>query len=162
MPNFYKKVHGLITQRGFDSIIINRVDIPKVIGGRLIGPNNINIAYSYNGGLRHPGKDCFVFKRSIIPKMKLNNAFVGFAPIGTVIMSQIFKNTDDGKFLWLTNGTDIKNRMTFHIGRDLAHLSDDLSEYRAYNMLQSKELINKKFVISMCNFDLKNNNGIIL
>jgi|7_EtaG_2_1085326.scaffolds.fasta_scaffold09550_2 hypothetical protein len=162
MPNFYKRIYNLITKKNIESIIINRVDIPKVIKGQVIGPSNIGLAYSYSGGLWHPGKDCFVFKRSIIPKMKLNNVFIGFAPIGVTVLSQIYKNTDEGRFLWIADAIPEKNRFTFHIGRDRSHLDSELLEYRKYNRIQADGLIDKQFVGKTCNKDIKKMGRVIL
>ena len=162
MPNFYKRVYNLITKRNFQSIVINRVDIPKVLGRGVITKDNLNSAYLYTDGLWHPGWDCFVFKRSIIPKMRLNNVFIGFAPIGKTVLSQIYEHTRSGKLLWVTNALLEKNKFTFHIGRDRSHLGSELVEYREYNESEASSLINKELVAAIYGRDIKKIGRLVL
>lgn len=129
-PDFYLRIAALI-QEGYDAICVNRIDLPKEAYGVLIDDNHFELALTLSGQ-RHQGIDCFVFKRSMVPKLKLGNVYIGFPPVGQVLKTQIESNAQ--KFVWITEET-----LTFHIGRDNAWKHSQ-SPYRQENMTQAEGL----------------------
>ena len=109
-PNFYIYVNDLIN-KDVDAFCINRRTLPKEYNGILIDETNFELCYLMNGD-SHPGIDCFVFKREIVPLLTLNNVFVGFPPIGKVLKSQIDRNSKN--YQWFKYA-----RVTFHLGNDV-------------------------------------------
>jgi hypothetical protein len=110
-PNFYLNVQDLI-EKGYDAFCINRRELPKVHDGILIDETKLELAYSLDG-TEHPGIDCFVFKREIVPALKLGNVYIGYPPVGLVLKTQIERNS--ARFKWLKD-----ERLTFHLGSDRA------------------------------------------
>lgn len=108
-PNFYLRVKELI-DKGYDAITINRVDIDKFHENILLDDTKIDLICSLKG-LKHPGIDCVVFRREIIPKLKLNNVMIGFPPVGQVLKTQVENHSK--RQVWIKN-----ERLTFHIGQD--------------------------------------------
>ncbi|MCP3932322.1 MAG: hypothetical protein GY705_24890 [Bacteroidetes bacterium] len=133
-PNFYLEVMQFIEQ-GFDAFCINRRDIPKKYRNILIDADNLELGYMIKG-LKHPGVDCFVFKRDIVQKLLLNKVFVGFPPVGNVLKSQIKQQSK--KFAHFKNAY-----LTFHLGRDRAWKSGN-SPYHIENLNQARGLYKKK------------------
>lgn len=133
-PNFYSEIAAMIS-KGHDAICINRRTLPKSYRGILLDEKSIETIHGLKG-VRHPGIDCFVFRRDCIPEMELNNVFVGFPPIGQVLKCQIERHSSS--FRW------VKNRvLTFHIGSDSTWTGRDI--YRTQNFLQAKGLYSKCF-----------------
>ncbi len=73
MPSFYNYIKKLILQ-GHDAIYINRENLPKEYNGVRLDESNLDLCYKVSG-TPHVGIDCFVFKRSIVTKLNLRNAF---------------------------------------------------------------------------------------
>ncbi len=110
-PHFYIKVMDMI-DRGYDAFFINRRDLPKEYEGVLLDESKIELIFVIEG-VKHPGIDCFVFKREIVPSLSLGNVYIGYPPVGQVLKTQIETNSK--------NCTWIKDkRLTFHIGSDQA------------------------------------------
>lgn len=110
-PQFYLQVIDLINQ-GYDAFCINRRDLPKKYKGVFLDDNDIAHIYSTEGkGIKHPGIDCFIFKRQIVPSLELGNVYIGFPPVGQVLKSQVEKNSNN--FSWIKG-----KAWTFHIGID--------------------------------------------
>ena len=107
--HFYIKVKEML-QMGYDALCINRLDLPKEHNGIKLDVNTIELIKKA-GGRKHPGIDCFVFKREIVPKLDLNNVYVGFPPVGQVLKTQIESNSSN--FYWVKD-----HPLTFHIGFD--------------------------------------------
>ena len=140
MPTFYKNIYDLITKDGFESMVINRVDISKFARrDEPFGLRNIDAAYrrSNVAGEWHSGKDCFVFKRDMIPKYNLKNIIVGIDKIGICLMSEIYKYTPEKKFLWIADGTRPENRFTFHLGNDMSYRGPRFKGYRGHNIQEA-------------------------
>jgi hypothetical protein len=124
-------------EKGFDAFCINRRDLPKEYAGQLLSVQNIEGVFEVPG-TSHQGIDCFVFKRDIIPHMNLGNVFVGYPPIGLLLMTQM-KNLSQN-FTWFKN-----EKVTFHLGSDLAwksagetYKNNNLSKYWLENINQAK------------------------
>lgn len=134
---FYMNIAKLI-QQGYDGLCIHRTDIPKdVCGiGRLdVGLMDIIVRVN---GKEHPGHDCFVFKRSIVPNMNTGNVFIGYPPVGKTVRHQIK--------LGCSNMAELHSNthMTFHLGEDTSWNSRNKinHEYRRLNK-QLAKLINE-------------------
>jgi len=114
-PNFYDFVEEKINE-GFDALCINRRDMPKKVTGEIIDEHNFQKVFDLKG-IFHPGKDCFVFKRSLVSRMKLGNVFLGAPPVGGFLLDNIKRNATN---FTLINGTSIAvpRLVTFHLGRD--------------------------------------------
>lgn len=110
-PNFYLEVKEYISQ-GFDAFCINRRDLPKEYRGIALDENTYELCCMIDG-VKHVGIDCFVFKRDIVPSLKLGNVFIGYPPVGKVMKTQIELNS--ANFHWIKDA-----RITFHLGRDNA------------------------------------------
>ena len=110
-PDFYIKVFEFI-KNGYDAFCINRTNLPKKIDGVLLDKDNIELIFTLRGkGDAHRGIDCFVFKRQIVPLLDLGNVFIGYPPVGQVLLTQIKNNSK--RFKWFKNES-----ITFHIGKD--------------------------------------------
>ncbi len=110
-PSFYLRVKELI-DLGFDAFCINRRDLPKTLRGTVLDEKAIDLIFSTEGkGIAHPGIDCFVFKREIVPHLQLGNVYVGFPPVGQVLKTQIQRNAEN--FTWIKG-----KAWTFHLGLD--------------------------------------------
>lgn len=107
-PYFYMYVKQLI-EFGWDGICINRKTLPEFL--EFVSELNVNylpIIYSIEGK-RHPGIDCFVFRRDIYPNFKLGNICIGVDGIGAVLKDNIKKFSNN--FMW---GKNVNT--TFHLG----------------------------------------------
>jgi len=133
-PDFYIQIYKILND-GYDAIIVNRRDIPKGKGEVVFTSDDLKEIYSMPGK-RHPGKDCFIFRRDIFKKLILKNVCIGAPPIGSVLAGQIQRNSNNLKFI--KNG--VKNKMTFHLGSDRAWKNSDNKEIIQYNKEQGSGL----------------------
>lgn len=111
--DFYKRIATLIDE-GYDGLCIHRQDYPKKIGPHVLSVNTMNLIYGINNGKIHPGHDCMVFKKSMFHKLTLGNVFIGYPPVGSVLCTQIKRNSK--KYKELTSHC----KMTFHLGSDVS------------------------------------------
>lgn len=137
-PNFYDFVAEKLNE-GFDALCINRRDMPKKVDGELIAEHNFQKLLDLEGTF-HPGKDCFVFKRSSFNRMEFGNTFIGTAPIGQVMLKQIQKTANN--FHWVNRTKKSSTLNTFHIGSDRAW-NNPKCQYWLENVRQA-ELIGTK------------------
>ena len=105
-PDFYLKVNSFIDQ-GLDAFIINRRRLPENVGES----NKLNDIFQLKGKT-HPGFDCFVFKRSLLPQFKLENICIGVPFIGITLSQNIFALAEKYKIF-----TD--EILTFHLGEEI-------------------------------------------
>ena len=129
-PNFYVIVNEYIS-KGLDAFCINRRDLPKEYKGILLSEDTYELCCMLEG-IKHIGIDCFVFKREIVPSLKLGNVFIGYPPVGKVMKTQIEINSQN--FDWIKDA-----RATFHIGRDNAW-KNHKSTYGNENLKQAEGL----------------------
>jgi hypothetical protein len=129
-PDFYLKVSDLILD-GYDAFCINRRDLAKSYKGVLLDDEKLELAFTIDGEA-HPGIDCFVFKREMVPSLSLGNVYVGFPPVGEVLKTQIESNSK--KFLWVKD-----QQYTFHLGSD-RYWSKLRGDYPRENMKQADGL----------------------
>lgn len=106
-PHFYSFVNFQIN-RGLEAFIINRRTIPRTFS-RI---DELPLMYSCVGK-KHPGYDCFVFKREFIERMILHSICIGAPYIGLAlylnlrVLARTFKVFED-------------EHLTFHIGDEKA------------------------------------------
>lgn len=117
-----RRFYQIVAQRiasGSDAFTIDRRDLPKEVGGVVLDENTMDLIYRQRG-VRHPGTDCFVFRRDIVPDLDLGLVFVGYPPIGGHLRNAILKNARsfrrfrNGKWFWP------RLPVTFHLGSDRA------------------------------------------
>ncbi len=153
MPHFYVAIKNIINQ-GFDAFIINR----RTISETYKSVEQIPLMYA-DLGTKHPGCDCFVFKRSAYKNYKFGSACIGANLIGKILATNLICNADNFIFL-----KDL--HLTFHIGDDRSWRNTTLHDYTLHNLQEmnkivayySKEKKLKKHPI-IDDFFVKNNNG---
>jgi hypothetical protein len=105
MPYFYEAVNSTI-DAGYDAFVINRRMIPE----EYVSIEQIPLMFSQIGE-KHPGYDCFIFKKSLYPKFQLGNACIGANLIGRVLIVNLICHAK--KFTVIAD-----QHLTFHIGDD--------------------------------------------
>lgn len=123
MPHFYLTVEKIIRQ-GYDGFIINRRTLPDTYRS----VTQLPLMYAELGG-RHPGHDCFVFKRKSYPEYILGNACIGAKRIARVLMGNVIafsKKYNEFK----------KLHATFHIGDDQAWNNPVYNDYYYHNLIE--------------------------
>ena len=122
--SFYNTVAEIIETHGFAAFTVNRRSIPRSPpmtqghsnNATLITDKDLDLVYAMiPRGAFHPGKDCFVIRRDLIPQLTLGSLFLGFPPWGKAL-DHILKS--------LVNATQHHNyksdlNVTFHLGNDL-------------------------------------------
>ncbi len=104
-PDFYNKVYRKL-EEGFDGLCINRTTLADGV----YTAKDLNRLYDLEGQ-PHEGIDCFILKRTLIPKLVLKESIVGTGPVGLILASNLLHVCS--KFIWVTDG-----KYTFHIGDD--------------------------------------------
>ena len=143
-PNFYDRIFDLLCE-GYDGLAINREDVSKEIDGHVLAEKDIHKIWGLPGK-RHMGVDCVVFASHLFPKMEFGSVFVGAPPVGAVLLSQVRRNAK--KFKWIKN-----ERLTFHLGEDLAWMSESAKIYHIANKIEAKGLRDDVFretLLSRC------------
>lgn len=126
-PDFYIQIHQLI-QEGFDALIINRRTIPK----HYHRIEQLPEMYK-ESGKRHPGQDCFVFKREAFPHFILNWTCIGSLAIGKVMAMNMMAHAARFKVF-----TDL--HISFHIGEDRVWAKEEMHDYRQHNITQALKI----------------------
>jgi len=139
MPYFYVTV-GSIIEDGYDAFTINR----RTISEKYKNVDQICLMYSQIGE-KHPGYDCFVFKRSLYPNFRLGKACIGANWIGRLLITNLICNAN--RFHEFEN-----LHMTFHIGDRREWKTPEHYDYDSHN---NEELSN----ILEHYKDLKKNQG---
>ncbi|MFM1874517.1 MAG: hypothetical protein RL266_254 [Bacteroidota bacterium] len=121
-PQFYCKVVEFI-KAGHDAFMINRRRIPA----NYDSAEQINEMYAEKG-LKHPGFDCFVFRRDLYPKFSLANVCIGVPFIEITLSQNLFCFAKNPKVF-----TD--EHLTFHIGMEIFKKRAP-KEYLDYNRTQ--------------------------
>lgn len=134
-PYFYRLV-AAITRQGYDAFIINRRTIP----GHYKGIDEIPLMIA-EVGETHPGWDCFIFRRTLYPHFRLEQAIIGTDWIGRMMIANMA--TLARRF------TVFKNlQATFHIGDDRVWKAGDVSDYAEHNREECRktlEYFDKRF-----------------
>ncbi len=126
MPYFYNAV-AIHLRNGCDSMVINR---------RTIFPDASELKYldvMYSSiGNRHPGYDCFVFRKDRVEKFNVGNLCLGLPGFDWAMALN----------LWYRGGTNLglyDHHLTFHIGDDRKWTSEAMSEWQRLNYEQILE-----------------------
>lgn len=105
MEPFYVALDRLVT-RGYDAFDITRRTIPD----HYRSPDQLQMMYA-EVGTPHIGWDCFVFHRSLYPKLVLKNLFIGAPGFDTVLVESL--RVHARRFEHFT-----RLHLTFHLGDD--------------------------------------------
>lgn len=127
LPHFYVSAAALLNTH--DSLVINR----RTIGGHYAGVSEIPLMYT-DIGMKHPGRDCFIFRRDMVPKMQLGTACIGARHIAFVMYLNLLAHSTS--LLELTDA-----HCTFHIGDDRAWKADRNQPYTLHNQAQATALL---------------------
>ncbi len=134
-PNFYNWIVKTI-ESGCDAFIINR----RTISAKYSHPSELPEMFEETG-IKHPGYDCFVFKRDLFKKMELGRICIGAAYIGLVMflnMKLLSRN-------FIEFGEEY---LTFHIGDDQVWKNPENNPYAEYNrkeFARVKTKLNRKY-----------------
>lgn len=128
MPNFYSEVKRIIDS-GYDAFVINR----RTISDNFTSVNDIEKMYA-DQGEKHPGYDCFIFKREVYEKYNLKDACIGANWIGRVLISNVIAYSNNFKVFE-------DEHLTFHIGDDRSWKISDFNDYDKNNEDTLKELL---------------------
>lgn len=137
-PYFYTGVRALIDE-GYDAFVVNRRTIST--GYRF--PDALPRMYAEIGE-RHPGYDCFVFRRELYPRFELGRACVGANWVGRVLYANLACTAD--RFAAFTN-----LHMTFHLGDARAWRTAENEPFDAFN--------NEELAGVLEHFDAANRSG---
>jgi hypothetical protein len=122
MPGFYMKVSKIIAE-GYDGFVINRRTISKTHTEIKEIPLMIEEAGKSE---KHPGFDCFIFKREAYKHYRLGTACVGANWIGRVLISNVMSFA--GKFKVFDD-----LYLTFHLGDDRPWMHPANDPYNLHN-----------------------------
>ena len=115
-PSFYDSVKQII-DKGYDAFIINR----RRIHSGFTKVEDLPLIYAEKGK-KHPGFDCFVFKRDIFPRMQLGNICIGVPFIEVTMAHNLFCFARQFKLF-------DNLHLTIHIGMDVMRPRDDYYWY---------------------------------
>jgi hypothetical protein len=136
--NFYIEVKNIINQ-GYDAFVINRRTIDK----KYTSIEEIPEMYQ-DRGEKHPGYDCFVFKRDVYPSYKLGIACIGANWIGRVLISNVIAYSNKFKVFE-------DEYLTFHIGDDRSWKISDFNNYDKNNediVIDILKKLNNQYLIN--------------
>jgi len=120
LPYFYPAVSHLV-QTDIDGMIINR----RTIASSPSDPELIPLMWAQVGE-KHPGYDCFVFRREAYPDFDLGTACIGANWIGRVMLANVHANAKNFKIF-----EDF--HLTFHLGDDRSWKIPDFLDYDEHN-----------------------------
>ena len=129
LPQFYIEVKKII-ESGYDAFVINR----RTISEKFTSIEQLPLMFKEEGE-KHPGYDCFVFKRENYKKFDLGNACVGANWIGRVIISNVMAFTENFKVF-----EDL--HLTFHIGDSRSWKKDKYIDYDRHNEKELLSILN--------------------
>ncbi len=131
MPHFYTEVNSIINN-GYDGFVINR----RTIDEKYTSIDEIPQMYS-DIGEKHPGYDCFVFRRDAYPHYDPSTACIGANWIGRVLISNLILHSKKFKLFK-------HKHLTFHIGDDRSWKTKDYQGYDRNNELALIDMLKKK------------------
>lgn len=105
-PQFYRFVYQELA-KGYDCLIINRRRIPYGDFTPADLPNLYPIK-----GKPHPGFDCFVFRRELVPQMVLGNICIGIPFVEATLAHNLWALAERPKLY-------DKEFLTFHLGMEI-------------------------------------------
>ena len=128
MPYFYRTIAQFI-EGGIDAMVINRRTIVK----HPSDPAQLPLIWA-QAGENHPGHDCFVFKRTLLPKFELGEVCLGINWVGRVLLWNLAALADN--FREFTN-----LHLTFHLGNDKTWKNDAYKDYVAHNRREAEKCV---------------------
>lgn len=132
MPQFYNAVAQIIENEQCDALVVNRRGISK----KYKHPNQLALMYS-EYGMPHPGFDCFIFKRTLLPQLILDDICLG---VSFSEVAMIHNLIAFAKKLVLED----KLHLTFHIGTEVMPPLNP--EYYTYNRTIYEKKIYPKLI----------------
>ncbi len=130
LPHFYTAVAQL-AESGFDGMVINRRTIAK----NPSDPSRIPLMWAQVGE-KHPGYDCFVFRREAYPQFDLGNACIGANWIGRVLLANVHAHSVNFRIF-----EDF--HLTFHLGDDRSWKIPGFSDYDSHNQDELLRILEK-------------------
>lgn len=129
LPHFYSFINEKI-EKDYDAFVINRRTISK--------EHTINSLYSAYSefGIEHPGYDCFIFKKELFNKFKLENICVGAIYVGLALYLNL--NLYANKFKEFD-----QEHLTFHIGNDRTWKNKDYKQFELHNQVEFQKIRKK-------------------
>lgn len=126
-PEFYLAVNQFIDE-GYDAFIINR----RRLRADYTRLDDIPAIYK-DSGKKHPGFDCFVFHRDLLPQIRLEGICIGVPFIEITFSQNLFALAR--KFRLFT-----EEKLTFHIGMEIIR-GRAPKEYFRYNQQQFWKMV---------------------
>lgn len=130
MPHFYTTVAQLISS-GIDGMVINRRTIDKSPSD----PAQLPLMWAQVGE-KHPGYDCFIFRRDDYPQFDLGNACIGANWIGRVLLANVHAHATNFRIF-----EDF--HLTFHLGDDRSWKIPQFSDYDEHNQDELLRILTK-------------------
>ena len=121
-PHFYTEVNRMI-DAGHDAFMINRRRIPE----KFHSADQLDEMLTEKGK-KHPGFDCFVFKRELYPKFSLAEVCIGVPFVEITLSQNLFCFAENPKVF-------TTEYLTFHIGMEIFK-GRAPKEYYRYNQLE--------------------------
>ncbi len=106
MPGFYDAVFAYL-ERGHDVVVINR----RRISGHYSKIEELPLMYA-DMGKSHPGFDCFVFDKRLLPQLILEDICIGISFLEATLVHNLFSFAKNPLFV-------PDKHLTFHIGMDV-------------------------------------------
>jgi hypothetical protein len=127
-PTFYRAVADFISQ-GYDAFCINR----RTISDRYHFIEQLPLMYA-EIGIRHPGWDCFVFRRDLLPRFDLDLIAIGTNWIGRAMIANL---------ACLGNRFTIFEdlHLTFHIGDRKEWQAPELDDFQRHNQDRCRRIL---------------------
>jgi hypothetical protein len=107
MPGFYKALAQLIIEGNYDAMLVNR----RGISAKYKSAEQLPLMYA-DMGSPHPGFDCFIFKRDLLPKLQLTNICLGVSFSEVALVHNFIAFAKNLKLI-----DDM--HLTFHIGKEV-------------------------------------------
>lgn len=119
-PGFYLAIDRLL-EAGFDALVINR----RTLSSRYANVENIPLMWA-DPGETHPGHDCFIFRREVYPRYRLDEVCIGVNFIGRALVLNLASHAKQFK--------EFKElHLTFHVGNDQIWKREDYADYVEHN-----------------------------
>lgn len=126
--DFYLAVQKFI-EDGLDAFVINR----RTISGHYERVDQIPLMMAEKGS-PHRGWDCFLFKRNLFPRFRLDDICIGATRVGLALLanlvaySRLFEEFKD-------------EQLTFHIGDERSWLNPAFADYDEHNTHQLMQIL---------------------
>ncbi|UCC54422.1 MAG: hypothetical protein JSV68_10735 [Anaerolineaceae bacterium] len=127
MPAFYTVIEQIVAS-GYDAFVINRRTIANHY-------QNDQLALMYaDVGEKHPGHDCFVFRRDAYPDYELGGVCLGIRFVGRVLLWNLVCHARQFR--------EFKDlHVTFHLGNEKTWRSDQYIDYARYNEREAMNVL---------------------